>query len=204
MKKIEKKDLARIYEGNVRIRNAKEWEAFAKKKYKEITGSIYMQGCTGLTSVTFPKEITGSIYMDDKCSEELLSVRHKQISYVLNGVYFNLPLFDKVRKAEFSAQEVFAIPNTEQRRVAYERMDKIKMRDLPGFNVLDEVMDDGYGHPMRIVSFSMSGFDTPFYYLNCHCPSTGREYYLETREKTCASAKGGSFGDTTIVFDAEY
>ena len=63
MKKIEKKDLHGIHEGDVRIRTVKEWESFAKKKYKEVNGSIDMQGCTGLTAVTFPKEVNGSIDM---------------------------------------------------------------------------------------------------------------------------------------------
>ena len=141
--------------------------------------------------------------MTDKCSDWLLSKEGK-ITYKINHVEFAKELFDKVRKGKLSASTVFAIGNTEQRRVAYERMDKIKMRDLTDYKVVDEVKDDGYGYPMRIVSFSVPGFDKPFSYLNCHCPSTGREYFVETQQTICSAAKGASFGDTNIVFDKEY
>ena len=46
MKKVEKKD-NRTYEGNIKIRTVKDWDAFAAKKYDKVNGSIYMQGCTG-------------------------------------------------------------------------------------------------------------------------------------------------------------
>jgi len=47
---------------------------------------------------------------------------------------------------------------------------------------------------MRIVSFKLDSFDTSFYFLNCFCPSTGREYFLETEQKDCWLAKSASFG----------
>lgn len=141
-------------------------------------------------------------YVTDVCSEWLLS-REGKITYRINNVDFDKPLFDQVRKGALSAHEVFSLSNTEQRRVAYERMDKIKMKELPDFKIIDETTDDGYGYAMRLVSFTMQGFDSPFYYLNCFCPSTGREYYLETREQTCEAAKSKSFGFDNIKFDIE-
>jgi hypothetical protein len=125
--------------------------------------------------------------------------------YVINGVRFDDEvLWKSVVSGSLSAAQVLAIKNAEQRRVAYELMDKSKMLDLTDYVVLDTVEDDGHGYSMRIISFNVSGFSTPFYYLNCHCPSTGREYYLETRQKTCAKAKAQSFGFDEIVFDQEY
>jgi hypothetical protein len=57
---------------------------------------------------------------------------------------------------------------------------------------------------MQIISFDREGFSTPFLYLRCFDPSTGREYYLETREKNCLKAKAKSFGLEEIVFEKEW
>ena len=170
----------------------------------KVMSYIYMQGCTGLTSVTFPDKVTGYIYMDDRCSEALLSMQHKRIIYRISAVQFNRDLFDKVRHDDLSAQEVFSITNMEQRRIAYERMDKIKMKDMPGFKTLHEVADDGRGYPMKVVSFTVEGYNEPFKFLNCFCPSTGREYFLETKQDTCEVAKAKSFGFDRLTFDEEY
>ena len=192
------------YQGNITITSQAQWDEFAKK-YDKVTGSIYMQGCTGLTSVTFPDKVTGSIDMDETSSEYLLSLQHNKIVYRINSVQFPRNLFDSVRHGELSAAEVFAISNMEQRRVAYERMDKIKMKDLDGLAVLDEVADDGHGYPMRIVSFNLPRVSEPFLFLNCHCPSGGREYYLETRQEDCWAAKAASFGLVrSVEWVAEY
>jgi len=84
-------------------------------------------------------------------------------------------------------------------------MDKAKMLDLDGLKILDEVADDGHGYPMRIVQFKIDGVDEPFRYLNCFCPSGGREYYLETRQKDCWVAKAESFGlPKDVEWEAEY
>jgi hypothetical protein len=124
--------------------------------------------------------------------------------FFISNTQFPIKLFKKVRKGSLSASEVFAIENMEQRRIAYERMNKMKMKELD-CKVLDEVKDDGYGHPMKIISFSLKGYDTPFYFLNCFCATTGREYYLETRKQTCIEAKMSSFGlDKEIRFDKEW
>jgi hypothetical protein len=163
-----------------------------------------MDGCTGLTSVTFPDKVNGYISMDEKSSEYLLSIKNKEIVYHISNVPFPKSLFDGVRKNKLSAQEVFAIKNTEQRRVAYQMMDKTKMKELQDFQTLDAVADDGYGHPMSVISFKVDGFNKPFKYLNCFCPSTGREYSLETKQDTCLAAKAKSFGFDEITFNGEW
>ena len=233
-----------IYQGNYFIATAAEWHEFVKK-YKGITGyismngctgltsvtfpkesgsismdgcigltsvtfpdkvsgTIYMNGCTGLTSVTFPKE-SGSIFMNEKTSEYLLSYGYKKTIYQINNVQFDKPLFDQVRHGELSASQVFAIRDMEQRRVAYEKMDKIKMKELEGFAVIDKVEDDGKGYPIQVVQFSLPGFNEPFRYLNCFCPTEGREYFLETRKTEVWKAKAASFGlPADIEWAAEY
>ena len=142
-------------------------------------------------------------YLTDRCSEFLLSCKGK-ITYKINNVEFVKELFDKVRKDQLTAQEVFAIQNMEQRRVAYEKMDKIKMRELPNLKVLEERKEDGCGYPDKVISFTLEGFNEDFRFYNCFDPSTGREYFLETRQVTCAKAKAKSFGFDEIVFDKEY
>ena len=141
--------------------------------------------------------------MTDACSDWLLS-RKGKITYRINNMEFPRKMFNDIRFGSLTAEQVFALENMEQRRVAYERLDKIKMRDLTNLTVLLDEIVDSYGHPMRLVSFNVTGFAEAFRYLNCFCPSTGREYYLETRQTTCAAAKSASFGKTKLVFDAEW
>jgi hypothetical protein len=123
--------------------------------------------------------------------------------YRISNVNFDYDLFCKVRKDKLTAEEVFAIENTEQRRVAYQKMDKLKMKELKNYKVEDEVKDDGYGFPMKVISFKMQNFKSPFYFLNCFCPSTNREYFIETRETDCWKSKQKSFG-IDVKFDFEY
>jgi hypothetical protein len=131
--------------------------------------------------------------VNDEVSEWLLAQKGN-FRYFIRNVEFSKELFDKVRKDKLSAQEIFAITNTEQRRIAYEKMDKIKMKDLKDYEVLDEIKNDGYGYSIKIISFKVDNFDEPFIYFNCFDPSTGREYFLQTQEKTCLKAKNKSFG----------
>jgi hypothetical protein len=101
-----------------------------------------------------------------------------------------------------TAKEILSIPNVEQRRAAYEVMDKSKMLKL-GAKTLDKVKDDGYGYPMKVIQIDVNGMDLR--YLNCFCPTTGREYFIETRETNCWKAKMGSFGlPAETRFSKEY
>src|SRR6185369_17715350 len=74
--------------------------------------------------------------MTDNASDWMLA-QQGDIRYRINDVQFDKGLFFKIRNGELSAAEVFALPNMEQRRIAYEKMDKLKMKDLPGFEVID-------------------------------------------------------------------
>ena len=196
----------KIYSGNIYIQNKKEWVNFTKKN-NGTSGSLYMSGMTGVTSVTFPEGFKcGSLDMSDKCSEYLLATNRAKVVFTIENVRFDKPLFDSVRQDLLIAQEVFAITNMEQRRIAYQRMDKAKMKDLPNLKILDEVKNDGYGYSMRVISFTVEGYDKPFKFLNCFDPSTGREYFLETQEDTCWIAKNKSFGidDENFKFKKEW
>lgn len=68
-------------------------------------------------------------------------------------------------------QEIFKIENTELRRIAYEYMDKSKMKKLKDYKVLDKAKDK-YGNRMQIVEFKVNGFKDPFKYYQCICPSS--------------------------------
>lgn len=114
--------------------------------------------------------------------------------YKLNGVQFEKEWWDKIVNDKMSPEEVFAIDNIEHRRIAYEFMDKTKMKQLKDYKVLDEVKDDGFGNEMKIVSFTVQNMETPLLFLNCFCPSSKREYFLQTEKDTCQEAKMASFG----------
>ena len=126
----------------------------------------------------------------------------KSIYFIL-GVEFDKELYLNVLGDKLSAQEVFAIENIEQRRLAYQYMDKRKMKELDNYKILDSKIDR-YDNKMELVSFSLSGFDSPFKYLHCICPSTGREYFIETDKNKCEIAKSSSFGFNRLKFKEEW
>ena len=215
-----------IYEGNVEItkENQKEWEQ-KLKKIKHITGglSIYPNAtlqADALESVggdlyinskleaKFEKRLwknnrNNQWYLTDQCSEFLLSCKGK-IKYSISNIFFEKDLFDKIRQDKLSAEEVFAIENIEQRRVAYEKMDKTKMKALSNFKIIDQCLDK-YNNPVQLLSFSVKGYDLPFKFLYCVCPSTKREYFLETQKDNCVEAKMASFGlGKEIKFNEEF
>ena len=125
--------------------------------------------------------------------------------YVLNylqWVYIPYKMYDKIIKDEMTPQEIFKIKNTELRRIAYEYMDKSKMEKLKDYKILDKAKD-GYWNKMSIIEFKIKGFEEPFRYYQCVCPSTWREYFLETKEITCEKAKAMSFWMEAIQWDLE-
>jgi len=114
--------------------------------------------------------------------------------YCLQGIKFEEKWWKKIVGDEMTPEEVFAIDNQEHRRIAYEYMDKAKMKTLKDFKILEEVKDDGFGYPMKIISFSVKNVNEPLIFLNCHCPTSGREYFIATKETNCQKAKMTSFG----------
>jgi len=112
----------------------------------------------------------------------------------LDNVKFDREWFNKIRKDKLSVEEVFAIDNVEHRRIAYEYMDKTKMKQLKDFKILDKVEDDSYDNKMEIWSFTVQEMSEPLKFLNCFCPSTKREYFIQTDKKNCWKAKARQFG----------
>jgi hypothetical protein len=113
--------------------------------------------------------------------------------YKLHGVTFDKKWHNKIVNDKFKAKDVFAIDNLEHRRIAYDYMDKSKMRQLKNYKILDEQVDDK-GNPMKIISFTVPNVNEPLKYYNCFCPSTKREYFIGTNFDTCEEAKAQSFG----------
>ena len=124
--------------------------------------------------------------------------------YSLSGVTFEKEMWEKVVNDKLSAREVFEIENTEQRRIAYEYMNKMKMKQLKNYIVLDHRDKDDQGKMDEVVQFYIDGFDEPFLYYHCECPTTGRRYFIQTEEKECAKAKAKSFGLDSIQWTNEW
>jgi hypothetical protein len=196
-----------------------------------ITGDLYI---SSNVTAELPRltSITGDLYISSKISAALekrlwsknrkdtkkkwfvcdlqsewllkrLSTR-QNVSYYINQVQFPIDLFTRIRSGDISAPEVFKIENLEQRRIAYERMDKTKMKDLANFKVLDSRKKDEQGNPDKIVSFSIEGYEKPFLYYNCLCPSTKREYFVQTDKEQCIEAKNASFRHENIEWVNEW
>ena len=113
--------------------------------------------------------------------------------WYLNGIYFEYELWEKVISGKMSAREVLDIENTEQRRVAYDLMDKKKLQNLPDFKVLDEAKDN-LGKPMRVYQFTHKLFPNLAKIFHCVDASTDREYHLFTDKNTCNEAKAAMWG----------
>lgn len=136
-----------------------------------------------------------------RCDEQnrYHSLTHPAISwkgteelYYINGMKFEKEWWDKIRKDKLTPDEVFAIDNVEHRRIAYEYMDKTKMKSLKDYKVLDERTDMD-GNKERVVSFTVQNMKEPLKFLNVICP-TGREYFLGTNQVTCDMAQKALLG----------
>jgi hypothetical protein len=143
-------------------------------------------------------------YINEKSSNWLINKAPKNAIYLLNNVEFTIEWFLKIKNDELQPDEVFAIDNIEHRRIAYEFMNKIKMKSLKDYKVLDEVENDGHNYPMRIVSFTVQNMKEPLLFYNCYCPSTGREYFTGTNQITCVATKSNLFGLDNVDFIEEW
>ncbi len=123
--------------------------------------------------------------------------------YYLHGVKFEKEWWEKIVQGKLSAEEIFAIDNVEHRRIAYEMMDKTKLKALKNFKVLDEKTDDK-GKPMKIISFNIQNMKEDLIFYNCIDASTDREYFLQVKEKTCEKAKSAMFGLGEVAWVNEW
>ncbi len=162
-------------------------------KLNFITGSIRIESNLGLEKQLW-KKFSKSKWILNEFSSEWLCKKEGNFEYYLNDVKFNRHWFLQIKFDQMKASEVFAIDNIEHRRIAYQFMDKAKMKELKDFKVLDRVENDGHGYPMQVVSFTVQNMSESLKFLNVFCPSTGREYYIGTNSDTCKEAKAGSFG----------
>jgi len=132
-------------------------------------------------------------------------IREIDNCYIFPNLNWNDPVWiNKILQDKLTAEEVFAIDNIEHRRIAYQYMDKSKMKQLKDYQVLDEVKDDGKGNPMKIVSFTIQNMEEPLIFLNCFCPSSGREYFIQTDKEKCWEAKNHSFGLEEVEWVEEW
>ena len=141
-------------------------------------------------------------FINEKSSKWLID-KKGNFEYRLNNVIFNREWFLKIKNDELLPDEVFAINNIEHRRVAYEFMDKSKMKYIKDFKVLDEEKDNK-GNVMKIVSFTVQNMKEPLKFYNCICPSSGREYFIGTNKNKAWEAKNSSFGLNDCEWEEEF
>src|SRR3990167_9294018 len=147
-----------------------------------------------------PQDVGWSFY----CHNNQLKSVPKWIENIKNVYVFenlnwnNVEWINKILGDKLTAEEVFAIDNIEHRRVAYQYMDKSKMKQLKDFKIIEEDTDEK-GNPVKIISFTVQNMKEPLIFYNCICPSSGREYFIQTEKKTWKEAKASSFGFNTSV-----
>ena len=129
-----------------------------------------------------------------------------ELNFIQGGAFNDKKLFKGIVKGTLSAEYILTkIENTEQRRIAWELMDKAKIKKLKNLKVLDEQVD-GKGKKMKIFTFTVKGFNIPFYIYEGIDASTNRYYHLETDKKDCWSAKAGFVGlkADEVIYIEEY
>jgi Leucine-rich repeat (LRR) protein len=124
--------------------------------------------------------------------------------YIFPSIKWNdVEQINKILGDKLSAEEVFAIENIEHRRIAYQYMDKSKMKQLKDYTILDEQIDNK-GNQMKIISFVVTVMQKPLKFYSCLCPSSGREYFIETNKDNCWEAKNAGFGLTEVDWVEEW
>jgi hypothetical protein len=73
-----------------------------------------------------------------------------------------------------------------------------------GFDNGSLYLKDEKGNPMRVVSFNVQNMKEDLIFYHCFCPSTKREYYLQTNKKTCVKAKSMQFGLEEVTWLNEW
>jgi len=157
------------------------------------SGDVYLNGLTTLDPSTKFNN-GGDISLDGLTTLDP-STKFNNSGYVyLNRVCFkDKSWVFKIVNDELSAEEVFAIDNIEHRRLAYEYMDKRKMKELEDFEIIDKGIDEK-GKEVEVVSFTVQNMDEPLLFYHCIDSSTDREYYLQTDKKKWKEAKARQFG----------
>ena len=159
-----------------------------------IGGDLSVSSNVELEKQLYPKNKKHKWYISELSSDWLIDKKPIKGIYYLNNVEFSREWFLKIKNDTLTPDEIFAIDNIEHRRIAYEFLNKSKMKSLKDYSILHEVENDGYNYPMNIVSFTIQNTREPLIFLNCFCPSTGREYFIGTDKKLCLEAKMASFG----------
>ena len=152
-----------------------------------------------------PQKVGGDFF----CYNNQLKSIPKWIENIKNVFVFqnlnwnNVEWINKILGDKLTAEEVFATDNIEHRRVAYQYMDKAKMKQLKDFKIIEEDTDEK-GNPVKIISFTVQNMKDPLVFYNCICPSSKREFFIQTKKKTWKEAKTSSFGLTEATFINEW
>ena len=131
-------------------------------------------------------------------------IENIEYCYIFENVNWNDSYWiNRILQDKLTAEEVFSIDNIEHRRIAYEYMDKKKLLDLKDYKVLNKVVDN-YDKEMKIIEFKVPNVTDKLLFLNVYCPSTNREYFIQTDVKNSTKAKAKSFGLEKVKWIEEW
>ena len=172
---------------------------------QKVGGSFYCSNNLIKSLKGAPQKVGGSF----SCSNNLIKSVPQWIENIKNVYIFqnlnwnNVEWINKILGDKLTAEEVFAIDNIEHRRIAYQYMDKAKMKELKDYKILDEKTDDKR-NLMKIISFTIQNMKEPLLFYNCFCPSSKKEYFIQTDKTDCWSAKSASFGLENVEWVEEW
>lgn len=151
---------------------------------------LSLVGCQNVKQLPDLRNVNGSIDLADCGVEDLSDEQLEGLTVRWRGV----PIEARVlfRPKSIRPEEIFTQRNAEIRRVMLERIGTNRLMQKTSSRVVDN--DSDSGGVRRLIHFRVKlpsrGVRNEYRFLNCFCPSTGREYLLQVSPDvgTCRAA----------------
>ncbi len=151
---------------------------------------LSLVGCEKVTELPEMQNINGSVDLADCGVEDLSDEQLIGLEVRWRGVPIQARFLFRPKK--IAPEEIFQQHNVEVRRVMLERVGTNRLMQMTNSRVIDS--DHDAGGLRRLIHFRIQTqaqwVDEELRFLNCFCPSTGREYLLQVPQTvtTCHAA----------------
>lgn len=137
--------------------------------------NLSLVGCHVVKSLPRRFDLTGSVDLADCGITNLEDEQLTGLEVRWRGV--PIPAQFLFRPKSIRPEDIFRQQNAEVRRVMLERVGVERLLQISDSRVVAEDVDAGGRR--RLIRFRTDGWQRDWYFLNCICPSTGREYILQ-------------------------
>lgn len=139
--------------------------------------ALSLVGCQNVTRLPNMKNVKGSVDLADCGVEDLTDEELEGLQVRWRGVPIEARYLFRPKKIR--PEEVFGQRNAEVRRVMLERMGTQRLMQMTSSRVVDSDQDAGGLRRLIYFRISQAWGREEYHFLNCFCPSTGREYLLQ-------------------------